>query len=39
MAIKKDRKKEDWIFWLAVILSVIGVAAIVLMALRILEII
>lgn len=35
----KKKNKEDWIFWLAVILSIIGVTAIVVMALRILGVI
>ena len=34
----RDNEK-GWIFWLAIILSIIGVSAIVVMALRVLEII
>jgi hypothetical protein len=31
--------KKDWVFWLAIILSVVGVVSIVAMALRILGVI
>ena len=33
------KKEESWVFWLAITLSVIGVIAIVMMALRVLGVI
>jgi hypothetical protein len=32
-------KDESWVFWLAIALSIIGVAAIIMMALRVLGVI
>lgn len=33
------KKEKPWIFWLAVILSIIGILAIIMMALRVLGVI
>lgn len=35
----KKKNQDEWIFWLALILSIIGVAAVVIMALRVLGVI
>lgn len=37
--IKEKKNKDGWVFWLALILSLIGVAAVVVMALRVLGVI
>lgn len=36
---KKEKNDDAWVFWLAIVLSIIGVIAIVMMALRVLDII
>lgn len=36
---KGDEQEKGWVFWLAVVLSIIGVIAIVAMALRVLGVI